>query len=183
MKLIAGQTCLFVMGIPVLPLWRQVYLRCPQCRHRVDRFEMEPFELALIDESAGKFQSPHWLFPAVGGAAMILALALIQGHGKTDPILALRANPQAGDLLVFNDRMDPLRPFHVVRINGVEGESMDLSVSSQAYQTLESAREDLQNGGLAKNDYFARQHSAMARTTFSGMDVPFGERLRAMTPK
>jgi hypothetical protein len=186
MTFVAYQKYAHIYWIPFFPLNKLVYLRCPKCEHTVERTDMTLEEKAAISRPLSKARTPVWTFSAVAVIAAIASIGMFVEHQRLDRTMAYQKDPHAGDLVVVHGKSEPEHPFLVLRVNKIEGESLDLSFSNYSYSTLEGARKDIGERGVvrepsaasgeseraARDDYFGK-HAAMAKTTYAKLDVRY----------
>src|SRR4051812_15986411 len=74
MKLLCSRTTLFYAHLPLLPLWRQIQLRCAKCRYEIERADMTSHDLLEVDQFAAEHGTPFWVFPASAATLILLVL-------------------------------------------------------------------------------------------------------------
>jgi hypothetical protein len=179
---IAYQKYAHIYWIPFFPLRKQIFLKCAKCNHLVERKDMTGEEKAAIAGPVSKARTPVWTFSFCAVLALIVGIGLQVEKKHQAQTLAYHQDPRAGDLVVLHGQTDPAHPFLVMRVNKIEGDSLDLSFSNYAYTTLDGARRDLdqrlnrepsaEESAPSKDDYFGK-HTAMAKTTYARLDIRF----------
>src|SRR4051812_24323375 len=177
---IAYQKYAHIYWIPFFPLGKQVFLKCARCNHLVERKDMTGEEKAVIAAPLSKARTPVWSFSFCAVLAAVIGGGLALDRRAEFRTAAYHKDPRPGDLVVLRAQLDPAHPFQVVRVNKIEGESLDLSFSNYAYTTLDGAKKDIEHGvsrepsaesrTRQEDDYFGK-HAAMARTTYARLDV------------
>ena len=182
---IAYQKYAHIYWIPFFPLAKQVFLKCARCNHLVERKDMTGDEMAAISGALSKARTPVWSFSFCAILVTLIGGGLWIEQRAHDRTLSYHRDPRAGDLAVLLGKSDPAHPYLVVRVNKIEGDSLDLSFSNYAYTTLDSAKKDIDSRAVTrepsaeapptKDDYFGK-HTAMARNVYARLDVRFVER-------
>src|SRR5579885_1659299 len=83
MTFVAYQRYAHIYWIPLFPLNKLVFLKCPTCKHAVERKDMSMEEKAAISSQLAKTRTPVWTFSALALIAVLSSGVLYAEHLTT----------------------------------------------------------------------------------------------------